>query len=142
MTRVMATGTFDILHPGHLLYLEESRALGDELVVVVAKDVNVKHKPKPIIPEEQRLMMVSALKIVDLAVLGHERDFMIPVELLKPDIITLGYDQHFNPEVLRAQLAERGLRPDIIRIEVHDPCALCKSNRIIKEILDRGLNQR
>ena len=134
----MATGTFDILHPGHLLYLEESRALGDELVVVVARDVNVKHKPKPIIPEEQRLMMVTALKIVDLAVLGHETDFMIPVEQLKPDIITLGYDQHFNPEVLRAQLAERGLRPEIIRIEAHDPCALCKSNRIINEILERG----
>ncbi len=134
----MATGTFDILHPGHLLYLEESRAFGDELVVVVARDVNVKHKPKPIIPEDQRLMMVNALKIVDLAVLGHESDFMIPVEQLKPDIITLGYDQHFNPEVLRAQLDGRGLSPDIIRIEVHDPCALCKSNRIINEILERS----
>ena len=78
MTRVLATGTFDILHPGHLLYLEESRALGDELVVVVARDVNVKHKPKPIIPEEQRLIMVAALKIVDLAVLGHVTDFIIP----------------------------------------------------------------
>ena len=138
MTRVMATGTFDILHPGHLLYLEESRALGDELVVVVARDVNVKHKPKPIIPEVQRLMMVAALKIVDLAILGHETDFMIPVEQLKPDIITLGYDQHFNPEVLRAQLAGRELCPEIIRIEVHDPCALCKSNKIINEILERG----
>lgn len=138
MTRVMATGTFDILHPGHLLYLEESRALGDELVVVVARDANVKHKPKPIIPEEQRLMMVAALKIVDFAVLGHETDLIIPVGQLEPDIITLGYDQHFNPEALRAQLAERGLRPDIIRIESHDPCALCKSNRIINKILERG----
>lgn len=138
MTRIMATGTFDILHPGHLLYLEESRALGDELVVVVARDVNVKHKPKPIIPEDQRLMMVAALKIVNLAVLGHESDFMIPVEQLKPDIITLGYDQHFNPETLRSQLEGRGLSPDIIRIEVHDPCALCKSSRIINEILERG----
>ena len=136
----MATGTFDILHPGHLLYLEESRALGDELVVVVARDVNVKHKPKPIIPEEQRLMMVTALKIVDLAVLGHETDFIIPVEQLRPDIITLGYDQHFNPEVLKAELAERKLNPEIIRIEAQDPCALCKSNRIINEIIERGKN--
>ena len=134
----MATGTFDILHPGHLLYLEESRALGDELVVVVARDVNVKHKPKPIIPEDQRLMMVAALRIVDLAVLGHEMDFMIPVEKLKPDIITLGYDQHFNPEVLRAQLAGRKLTPKIVRIQIHDPCALCKSSRIISEILEHG----
>lgn len=134
----MATGTFDILHPGHLLYLEESRALGDELVVVVARDINVKHKPKPIIPEDQRLMMVAALKIVDLAVLGHESDFMIPVEQLRPDIITLGYDQHFNREVLQAQLAKRRLSPEIVRIEVHDPCALCKSSRIIGEILEHS----
>ncbi len=138
MTRVMATGTFDILHPGHLLYLEESRALGDELVVVVAKDINVKHKPKPIIPEDQRLMMVESLKIVDIAVLGHETDFMIPVEQLKPDIITLGYDQHFDPEVLRTLLAGRKICPEIVRIEAHDPCALCKSSRIIVEILEHN----
>jgi FAD synthetase len=48
--RVLATGTFDLLHPGHLFYLEQSKALGDELVVIVARDANVKHKPRPIIP--------------------------------------------------------------------------------------------
>ncbi len=138
MTRVMATGTFDLLHPGHMLYLEKSSALGDELVVVVARDVNVKHKPRPIVPEDQRLMMVSALKVVDLAVLGHESDFMVPVEQLKPDIITLGYDQHFDPEALRSQLARRGLHPKIMRIEAHDPCALCKSSMIVSKILERG----
>lgn len=133
----MATGTFDLLHPGHLLYLEKSSALGDCLVVVVARDVNVKHKPKPIVPEDQRLMMVAALKVVDLAVLGHENDFMIPVEQFKPDIITLGYDQHFNPEALQSQLAGRGLHPKIVRIEAHDPCELCKSSRIVNKILER-----
>ncbi len=74
MTRVLATGTFDLLHPGHLLYLERSKKLGDELVVIVARDVNVKHKPKPIVPEDQRLKMVQALKVVDLAILGDEKD--------------------------------------------------------------------
>ena len=54
LDRVVATGTFDLLHPGHVLYLERSRALGDELVVIVARDVNVRHKPKPVLPEEQR----------------------------------------------------------------------------------------
>ncbi len=53
--RVVATGTFDLLHPGHIYYLEESKKLGDELWVIVARDMNVKHKPRPIIPEEQRL---------------------------------------------------------------------------------------
>ena len=55
MTTVVATGTFDLLHPGHVLYLERSKTLGDELVVIVARDVNVRHKPKPVVPEEQRL---------------------------------------------------------------------------------------
>ncbi len=51
MVRVLATGTFDILHPGHLRYLSEAKALGDELYVIVARDSMVKHKPKPIVPE-------------------------------------------------------------------------------------------
>jgi FAD synthetase len=133
----MATGTFDLLHPGHLLYLEKSRALGDELVVVVARDLNVKLKPRPIVPEDQRLMMVAALKFVDLAVLGDEKDFMVPVMKLRPDIITLGYDQHFDPDVLRAQMEGRGLYPRIMRIEAHDQCELCKSSRIVDKILER-----
>ncbi len=45
MVRVLATGTFDILHPGHLLYLPEAKALGDELYVIAAHDSMVKHKP-------------------------------------------------------------------------------------------------
>jgi FAD synthetase len=133
----MATGTFDLLHPGHLLYLEKSRALGDELVVVVARDLNVKLKPSPIVPEDQRLMMVAALKIVDLAVLGDEKDFMAPVMKLRPDIITLGYDQHFDPDVLKAQMEGRGLHPRIVRIDAHDRCELCKSSRIVNKILER-----
>ena len=70
MIRVVATGTFDILHPGHLWYLEESAKLGDELFVIVARDANIRHKPRPVIPEEQRRVMVQALKPVTRAVLG------------------------------------------------------------------------
>ena len=61
MTLVVATGTFDLLHPGHVLYLERSRALGDELVVSVATDVNVRHTPKAILPEGQWRSMIAAL---------------------------------------------------------------------------------
>lgn len=64
MIRVVATGTFDILHPGHLWYLEQSAALGDELYVIVARDVNIKHKPKPVIPEQQRCAMVDRKSVV------------------------------------------------------------------------------
>lgn len=135
MTLVVATGTFDILHPGHVLYLERSRALGDELAVIVARDVNVKHKPKPILPEEQRLRMVAALKVVDRAVLGSETDIFLPIEQLKPDIITLGHDQHFNPALLQSELSRRGIHSKVIRIETCDPCELCSSRRIVARIL-------
>ncbi len=105
MTRVVGTGTFDLLHPGHILYLEKSRALGDELIVIVARDINVKHKPKPIVPEQQRLRMVSALRAVDHAILGSETDIFESIKLLKPDVITLGFDQHFLDPAVVVDLA-------------------------------------
>ncbi|MCJ7444222.1 MAG: FAD synthase [Methanotrichaceae archaeon] len=135
MTRVVGTGTFDLLHPGHVRYLEKSRTLGDELIVIVARDINVKHKPKPVVPEQQRLRMVLALKAVDHAILGSETDIFESIELLKPDIITLGYDQHFDPLILKTELSKRGLDPKIVRIEANESCLLCSSRRIIAKIL-------
>lgn len=142
MTRVVATGTFDLLHPGHVLYLERSRALGDELVVIVARDVNVRHKPKPILPEAQRQRMVQSLKPVDKAVLGEELDIFKTIEQLKPDIITLGYDQHFDPSRLESELFRRGLHPKIVRIEENEACNLCSSRRIVAKILERFRGRR
>ena len=142
MTRVVATGTFDLLHPGHVLYLERSRALGDELVVIVARDVNVRHKPKPILPETQRQRMVQSLKAVDKAVLGEEQDIFKTIEQLKPDIITLGYDQHFDPGRLEAELSRRDLHPRIVRIEENESCNLCSSRRIVAKILERFRGRR
>jgi len=142
LTRVVATGTFDLLHPGHILYLECSKALGDELVVIVARDVNVRHKPKPVVPQDQRLRMVQSLKVVDQAVLGEEKDIFQIIEQLKPDIITLGFDQHFNPASLEAELSGRNLHPKIVRIEAHEPCELCSSRRIVAKILERFRGRR
>jgi FAD synthetase len=142
LTRVVATGTFDLLHPGHVLYLERSRALGDELVVIVARDVNVRHKPKPILPEAQRQRMVQSLKAVDKAVLGEEQDIFRTIEQLKPDIITLGYDQHFDPIRLEAELFRRDLHPRIVRIEENESCNLCSSRQIVAKILERFRGRR
>ena len=142
MTLVVATGTFDLLHPGHVLYLERSKALGDELVVIVARDLNVRHKPKPILPEEQRRRMIEALRPVDRAVLGEEQDIFKTIEQLKPDIITLGFDQHFDADRLEEELQRRGLHPRIVRIEEHEPCELCSSRRIMAKILERFRGRR
>lgn len=142
LIRVLATGTFDLLHPGHLMYLEQSKALGDELVVIVARDANVQHKPRPIIPQEQRLLMVSALKMVDRAVLGSERDMFRPIEELRPDVITLGYDQHFDIVLLQEELATRGIEAQVVRLEEHDPCPLCSSRMIVAKVLEDRLPRK
>jgi len=134
--RVVATGTFDLLHPGHLFYLEESKKFGDELWVIVARNTNVRHKPTPIIPEENRVRMVAALKPVDHALLGDQTDMFRPIEQIRPDVITIGFNQHFEEERLRSQLAERGLNPQIIRIGKAPDGDLCSSRFVVQRIID------
>jgi len=138
VTRVVATGTFDLLHPGHIYYLEESGKLGDELFVIVARDANVKHKPRPVIPEEQRRSMVAALRAVDYAVLGDPDDMFRPIREIRPDVITIGFNQHFDTEVLVRQLAEQSLGARVVRINRCPDSALCSSRLIVKEILGRS----
>lgn len=137
MTRILATGTFDLLHPGHIYFLTQARALGDELFVIVARDSNVTHKPKPVVPEEQRLEMVSALGIVDKALLGSEKDMFEPLKQIRPDIIALGYDQRFDAEILEKELDKRGLPANVVRVPLSRECPLCSTGAIIKEVLKR-----
>lgn len=137
MRKVVATGTFDILHPGHLYYLEESRLYGDELHVIVARDVNVRHKPRPVIPEAQRLKMVAALKPVDFARLGDPVDIFRPINEIRPAVITLGFNQHFDEGKLRTELEKRDLTAEIVRIGAYSGDALCSSRRIMAEIISR-----
>jgi FAD synthetase len=136
MKRVIATGTFDILHPGHIYYLEASKKLGDELYVIVARDANVRHKPQPIIPEEQRRKMVAALRCVDHAILGDKSDMLRPIEEVRPSIITIGFNQHFDESKLREQLATRGLSAKIVRIGKYGDDELCSSRLVIRRIVE------
>jgi FAD synthetase len=139
--RVVATGTFDLLHPGHLYYLEESKKLGDELWVIVARDANVRHKPRPIIPEEHRLRMVAALKPVTHAILGDKTDMFRPIREINPALITIGFNQHFDETKLRQQLSERGLTPEIVRIGKYEDGDLCSSRFVVQRIIEvRGKN--
>ncbi len=138
MVRVLATGTFDILHPGHLRYLSQARALGDELYVIVARDSMVKHKPRPIVPEAQRLAMVQGLRIVDKALLGSETDIFEPLRDIMPDIIAIGQNQHFNEKELEKQVRAHGIHARVIRIREFEHCELCSSAAIIRRVLERN----
>ncbi|MEI6292143.1 MAG: adenylyltransferase/cytidyltransferase family protein [Methanomicrobiales archaeon] len=138
MTRVVATGTFDLLHPGHIYYLEESRKHGDELFVIVARDANVRHKPTPVIPEEQRRRMVAALRAVDQAVLGDPTDMFRPIREIRPDVITIGFNQHFDTGLLVRQLAEQSLEARVVRINKCPEGSLCSSRLIVSEIIRRS----
>lgn len=137
MVRVMATGVFDIIHLGHLHYLEESKKLGDELVVVVATDTTVRRrKHEPVTPEKMRLELVASLKPVDRAFLGKEGGDMFDiVRELKPDIITVGYDQPFNEMQLEDELARRGLKVKVVRMP-HLDHDLDGTRKIIQKIIE------
>jgi len=136
MTRVMASGVFDILHSGHLHYLQEAKSLGDELYVVVATDATVrKRKHEPITPERMRVELVQALKPVDKAILGVEGDKFETVRRIDPDIIALGYDQAFDESKLETELRKRGLKARVVRLSKHED-DLNGTRKIIQKVVD------
>ncbi len=110
MVRVMASGVFDLIHTGHVSYLEQARKMGDELIVVVACDETVrKNKHEPVTPENMRVRIVDSLKPVDRAILGKEGNMFDVVREITPDIIVLGFDQAFSEDDLRKGLEKNGL---------------------------------
>ncbi len=136
MKRIMATGVFDILHLGHLHFLNESKKLGDELVVVVARDSTARKNGKePIFDEASRLSMVSALKCVDRAILGHEGDIYRTVEEVMPDVITLGFDQKFNECNIVDNSAERGIKVKVVRISKFEDSSILSSSQVRTKLL-------
>jgi FAD synthetase len=134
----MATGVFDLLHPGHLFFLSQARQLGDELIVVVARDQTARRlKREPYVPEQLRREMVEALKPVDRAVLGSTTDIYATVLEWKPDIIALGFNQHWNEAEVAAECARRGVPVQVVRLPArpHDDLA---TRRIVEKILERA----
>jgi FAD synthetase len=134
--RVMAAGVFDLLHPGHVHYLDEAREQGDELVVVVARDASVRErKHPPILPESTRRELVAALKPVDRAILGDEEDELVSVERLEPDVIALGYDDHHDEEAVREACRARGVDVDVERMSAYTG-DLAGTREILRRIAD------
>lgn len=137
MVKVMATGTFDLLHPGHIYYLKEAKKLGDTLAVVVATDATVRRlKHEPVNPEEIRLNLIKELKIVDKAYLGHEDDTYEIVEEIKPDIIALGFDQIHDENKIKSELKKRKINAKVVRLsEFKGGSDLEGTRRIISKII-------
>ena len=139
---VLASGTFDLLHLGHVRFLEEAKKAGGkdaELVVIVARDstVKVRKGKKPIMPEDQRRALVEALKVVDEAILGWE-DFSINkvIERIKPDIIAVGHDQDgIEREVLKA-IEEKKVNIKVAKIGRFGKQELDSSSKIMRKIIE------
>jgi len=116
---VLAGGVFDIIHPGHIYTLNAAKALGDVLVVVVATDSTAEKMKKrtPLHKQEQRRDLVKSLSMVDLCVIGQERDIFKTVEAIKPEIIALGYDQTHQEKFITDGCKKLNLNIKVARLQ-------------------------
>ena len=141
---VMAVGVFDLLHAGHLHYLEQAKSLGDHLTVVVAHDDTVRiRKHEPVTNHDLRRRMVEGLKPVDEAIVGNSPDVSIfeILPLVNPDVIALGYDQEHAEDSIKQKLIELGYQNiKVTRVEgLTDD--LDGTRKIIARILQLSQNQ-
>jgi FAD synthetase len=139
---VLASGVFDLLHWGHVRYLEEAKKEGGdnaELIVIVARDSTVKKTKgkKPVMSEDQRRSLVEALKVVDEALLGYEEMDIVPViEKIKPDLIAVGHDQSSMEKKVRTAAAEKGLNIEVVKIGKFGRDELNSSSKIKRKIME------
>ncbi len=144
---VLASGVFDLLHLGHVRFLEEAKKAGGKnakLLVIIARDTTVQKMKgrKPVMPENQRLSLVKSLRIVDEAILGFE-DFDIGdiIERIKPDIIALGYDQGDVEAQVCKYVNKHGLNVKIVRLGKFDFDELSSSSQIRERIVKNSLDE-
>jgi FAD synthetase len=140
---VLASGVFDLLHLGHVKFLEEAKKAGGEnakLVVIVARDSTVKDTKgrKPIMPENQRRALVESLRVVDVAVLGIE-DFDVGevIERVKPDVVALGYDQVNMERRVREYVNRHRLNVDVVRVGKFENDNMNSSSKIREKIVEK-----
>ncbi|MCX8177467.1 MAG: FAD synthase [Candidatus Bathyarchaeota archaeon] len=139
---VLASGVFDLLHLGHVRYLEEAKKAGGkdaELIVIVARDSTVERRKgvKPVMSENQRRALVEALKVVDEALLGYEDfDMEKVMEKIKPDVIAVGHDQEGIERAVREYAERKGLKIKIVRVGKFSEDELDSSSKIKQKVIE------
>ena len=140
---VLASGVFDLLHLGHVKFLEEAKKAGGknaELIVIIARDSTVQEIKgrKPVMPESQRRALVESLKVVDEAVLGFENfDIGEVIDRIKPDVIALGYDQAGMEKQVRGYITEHGLSIKVSKVGKFEEDELDSSSKIRQKIVEK-----
>ncbi|MCD6504049.1 FAD synthase [Candidatus Bathyarchaeota archaeon] len=143
---VLASGVFDLLHLGHVRFLEEAKKTGGEnarLIVIIARDSTVERLKgsRPIVPEDQRRALVEALKVVDEAILGYENMSIEKViEKIKPDVIAVGHDQRGVEERVKKVIKELSLPIKVVRIGKFGEKELSSSSHIKRKIIEEYKN--
>lgn len=137
---VLASGVFDLLHLGHVRFLEEAKKAGGpkaQLIVIVARDSTVQRRKgvRPIMPENQRRALVASLRVVDDSILGFEQ-FSIGkiIEEIRPAVIAFGYDQAGIEKTVKDYVRQRGLDSKIVRIGKFGEDELDSSSKIKQKI--------
>ncbi len=139
---VLATGAFDLLHYGHLSFLEEAKKAGGKnakLVVVVASDSVVQKRKgkKPVVPQDQRTALIQALRIVDKAILGFEEmDIERVIKDIRPDVLAFGHDQADLKENVEEIVRLKRLPIKIIQASRFSSEEIDSSSQIKKRILE------
>src|SRR4051812_3069923 len=114
---VMANGCFDVLHVGHIRYLQAAKALGGRLVVAVNADDSVrglKGEGRPVMPDSERAEILSALEPVDAVVIFSEPDVRALLNEIRPDVQAKGTDYTTDSVPERDVVASYGGRVEIV----------------------------
>ena len=131
---VFIGGTFEVIHPGHIYTIRQAKKLGDVLVAVVARDATVRRRKgrDPIVSEEERRKVLSAIRHVDLAILGSESNIYDTLEKVRPDIVALGYDQYHREEEIALEARRREIRLSVVRLSSLNPTL--KTSKILAQL--------
>jgi len=132
---VFTNGCFDLLHVGHVRYLQEARSLGDCLIIGLNSDRSVrqiKNPQRPLISEDQRAEVLAALECIDYIVLFDEAEPLKLIEEIRPAVLVKGADWSMN-KIVGADLV-RSYGGEVRRVEL---VPMISTTTIIQRILSR-----